>query len=122
MEQRRVLIVEDDAVIGQWLHACFEEIDWRVTRTEAGDEALHLLCDEADFDLVLLDVWLPEINGLELLRTLRGFGVNSPVMVMTAYGESFDQQQARRLGAADVLIKPFDISQLIDRVQSVVDC
>lgn len=122
-EKRRVLVVEDDAVIRAWLEAGLDEQGWTVHCAVDGSEALHLLCEEdgACFDLILLDVWLPEMNGLEVLRTLRGLGVPCPVIVMTAYEDSFDPEHALELGAADVVMKPFDVRDLAERVRVLVN-
>lgn len=114
--KKRVLIVEDDAVINQYVAACFESIDWETVATKEGREALQLLCEEEPFDLILLDVWMPDMNGLEVLRTLRALGITSPVFIMTAYKDSFDVQGVLEMGATDVLVKPFNTHFLMDRI------
>ncbi|HMB94016.1 MAG TPA: response regulator [Rhodothermales bacterium] len=114
--KKRVLIVEDDNVINEYIAACFESLDWEVVATDEGREALQHLCEAESFDLVLLDVWMPDMNGLEVLRTLRGLGITCPVFIMTAYKDSFDVQGVLEMGATDVLVKPFNTDFLLDRV------
>ena len=114
--KKRVLIVEDDAVINEYVAACFESLGWEVVATDEGREALQHLCEAEPFDLILLDVWMPDMNGLEVLRTLRGLGITSPVFIMTAYKDSFDVQGVLEMGATDVLVKPFNTDFLLDRV------
>jgi DNA-binding response OmpR family regulator len=114
--KKRVLIVEDDEVISAYITACFESLDWDILATADGREALQYLCEAESFDLILLDVWMPDMNGLEVLRTLRGLGIASPVFVMTAYEDSFDLQGVIEMGATDVLHKPFNSNFLLDRV------
>ena len=115
-ERKTVLLVEDDHVIRAWIRACLEDACWTVVGTGDGQQALQLVCGDTPFDLILLDVWLPEMNGLEVLRAMRSLGVGCPVLVMTAYEDSFDREHALDLGAADVLIKPFDIEDLQVRI------
>ena len=119
--KKRVLIVEDDEVISEYVAACFEALDWGILSTSGGREALQQLCDAEPFDLILLDIWMPDMNGLEVLRTVRGLGIAVPVFVMTAYEDSFDLQGVIEMGATDVLYKPFNSDLLLSRVTQLME-
>ncbi len=110
MSKRRILVVDDDRAIRESLADLLgEQHDVGVAAT--GAEALRKLKDES-FDLILLDLRLPDRDGLEVLQELFGTGVDTPVIVITAHGTSNTAIQAMQSGAFDYLIKPLDLDEV----------
>ena len=114
----RVLLIEDDGVLGaavrDQIAADGHSVDW-VTRLDMGLAALQ----GAGFDLVLLDLMLPDGRGLPFLRALRGRGDVTPVIILTALDQVSDRIEGLNAGADDYLVKPFDLSELSARIGSV---
>ncbi|MDH4050571.1 MAG: response regulator transcription factor [Rubrivivax sp.] len=114
----RILLVEDDRMIGAGLRAALRQgghaVDW-VTDGRAADGAL---ATEA-FDLVLLDLGLPQLDGLDVLRALRGRGNETPVIVLTARDALASRVAGLDAGADDYLVKPFELEELLARMRAV---
>lgn len=106
-----ILIVDDDAAIGDMEQELFERAGYRVCRAYSGTEALLFLRDNRP-DLILLDLMLPGLSGEALLPQLRGI----PTIVVSAKAETADKVSLLLGGAADYLTKPFDTSELLARV------
>jgi len=115
----RLLIVEDDRDIGESLEEFFSMRDYDVDRTTTGEEALQKITLLPPYDVVLLDVMLPEKDGFEVLREARQSGVDSPVILLTAKSEDEHKLRGFDLGADDYVTKPFDAEELAARVQAV---
>ena len=115
----RVLVIEDDQVLGEAVRdhvaASGHGVDW-MKRVEAAREALATV----PYDLVLLDLNLPDGRGLDLLRELRRGGSKVPVIVLTAMDQIASRIEGLNSGADDYLVKPFDLSELSARVAAVV--
>ncbi len=115
----RVLIVEDDAIIGEGLSAALGaegiSVDW-VRDGEAAEAALY----DRGFAMVLLDLGLPDMDGLDLLKSARKRGIDIPVLVLTARGAVEDRVSGLDLGADDYLLKPFEVRELIARMRALV--
>src|SRR5688500_5045760 len=90
---------------------------YHVETTADGESALERAASEA-FDLVLLDVMLPQMNGLDVLRELRRRGVEVPVIMLTARGQIVDKVVGLKLGADDYVTKPFEMVELLARVEA----
>ncbi len=114
----RVLLIEDDTVLGSALQdqivADGHSLDW-VTRLDAAQEALAV----ANFDLVLLDLMLPDGRGIPFLKTLRSKGSETPVIILTALDQVSTRIEGLNAGADDYLVKPFDLAELSARIGSV---
>jgi DNA-binding response OmpR family regulator len=114
----RILLVEDDRMIGAGLRAALRQgghaVDW-VTDGRAADGAL---ATEA-FDLVLLDLGLPQLDGVDVLRALRGRGNDTPVIVLTARDALASRVAGLDAGADDYLVKPFELDELLARMRAV---
>jgi DNA-binding NtrC family response regulator len=110
--KRHLLVVDDEANIRKILKAAFERADYKVTVAESGDEALKVIASDPTIDLVLTDVLMPGISGVELLAQVRSRRDDLPVLVMTAYGTIPQAVEAMRLGAVDYITKPFDLDVL----------
>jgi two-component system response regulator TctD len=115
----RILVVEDDAEIGAAIHARLTRLGHAVDRETDGATANTLLRVER-FDLVVLDVMLPSMDGFAILRNLRAAGSVTPVLLVTARSAIDDRVSGLGLGADDYLVKPFDYRELEARVQTLL--
>jgi heavy metal response regulator len=114
----RILYVEDDATAREYIEKGLSEQGYQVTT--AGDAKTGLaLALEAAFDLVILDVMLPDSDGFEILRTLRDKGVDTPAIFLTARSTVTDRIRGLNLGADDYLVKPFAFAELLARISAV---
>jgi DNA-binding response OmpR family regulator len=120
VEDARLLIVEDDPEMGMGLEKFFDLKGYDVVRVTNGEEALRKMRHLPAYDIVLLDVMLPEKDGFEVLREARDAGVDSPVIMLTVKGKDEDKLRGFELGADDYVTKPFDAEELAARVQAVI--
>lgn len=116
---RTVLVIEDDAAIRQGVVDALRYHGFAPTEAASGRDALATL-QPGDFDLVLLDLILPDIMGLDILRDIRQTRPTLPVIILTARGEEADRIEGLRLGADDYVVKPFSIRELIARIEAVL--
>ncbi|MBV0913786.1 response regulator transcription factor [Anianabacter salinae] len=114
----RILLIEDDTVLGpavrDQIAADGQSVDW-VTRLDAAGEAVR----GASYDLILLDLMLPDGRGVGFLKTLRKQGDVTPVIILTALDQVSDRIEGLNAGADDYLVKPFDLAELSARIGSV---
>jgi two-component system OmpR family response regulator len=115
----RILIVEDDPVLADGLTRSLRHADYAVDCVNKGDEADHVLAAQS-YDLVILDVGLPGLDGFEVLRRLRRRGGAVPVLVLTARDALPDRVRGLDLGADDYMVKPFDLPELEARVRALI--
>lgn len=115
----RVLIVEDDEVLADGLDRYLKQAGYQTEVAISGTEADALLANE-EYDLVLLDLGLPGVEGLEVLRRLRGRKSRVPVVVVTARDAVEDRVRGLDLGADDYLVKPFALVELESRMRAVM--
>jgi|SRR5215469_11447682 len=114
----RILVIEDEIQLARKVVSSLEQAAHEVRMTNRGDTALHLLDDSA-FDLLVIDVRLPGIDGFEVLRQLRNRQRTSRVLMLTAAGEVHDKVNALGLGADDYVTKPFAMQELLARVEAL---
>jgi two-component system, OmpR family, response regulator len=114
----KILVVEDDRTVGQYVKRGLEEQRYQADLVEDGMEGLRL-ASGGRYDLIVLDLRLPEMNGLEVLRTLRDRGNTTPVLVLTAQDAVDFKVQALRAGADDYVTKPFAFEELLARVEAL---
>jgi len=114
----RLLIVEDEPKTGDYLRKGLGEHGYAVEVARTGADGLHLAL-EGDFDLILLDVMLPGMNGWQVLAKLRE-KKETPVLFLTARDQVDDRVKGLELGADDYLVKPFAFSELLARVRTVL--
>ena len=114
----RVLIVEDEKPISNLIRLSLTKEGFHCTCAYDGAEAADLLEREPSFDLILLDVMLPEVDGFELMEYIRPLEI--PVIFLTAKGAVADRVKGLRLGAEDYIVKPFDTIELLARVDVVL--
>lgn len=113
-----VLIVEDDEAIANLLYMDLNDEGYRCTCVYNGREAADLLEKNTDFDFILLDIMLPEINGYELLEYIKPMEI--PVIFLTAKSAVKDRIQGLKLGADDYIVKPFQSGEVIARMEAVL--
>jgi two-component system, OmpR family, copper resistance phosphate regulon response regulator CusR len=115
-----VLIVEDEPRIAGFLAKGLARQGYRVLVAHNGSDALERTGEEADetIDLMVLDLGLPDIDGLDVLRTLRARGSEVPVIILTARTEASDRAEALRLGAVEYLTKPLPFPELLGSVRA----
>jgi two-component system, OmpR family, response regulator len=114
----KILVVEDDRTVGQYVKRGLEEQRYHADLVADGMEGLRL-ASGGRYDLIVLDLRLPEMNGLEVLRTLRDRGNTTPVLVLTAQDAVDFKVQALRSGADDYVTKPFAFEELLARVEAL---
>lgn len=114
-----ILIVDDEASLRQTLARILQRAGFEVTTTTNGTEALILLSQQA-FDLVYLDIRMPDISGLEVLKTIHAKFPELPVILFTAQPDLSSAVEALRSGAIDYLLKPLKPQTIIERTQSVL--
>lgn len=115
----RILIVEDEKEMAQGLKDNFEFDNHTVLLAEDGESGLALIQSE-DPDLMILDVMLPKLSGLGVLRAIREKGIHKPVIMLTARGQEMDKVLGLELGADDYITKPFSLRELLARVHAVL--
>jgi two-component system response regulator QseB len=115
----RVLLVEDDTMIGEAVRAGLRKQGLAVDWVQDGAAARSALSAET-FELVLLDLGLPKVDGLQVLKWLRGTGSKVPVLILTARDSVDDRIKGLDAGADDYLVKPFDLDELAARVRAVL--
>lgn len=115
----RILLVEDDPALSRGLVATLKGAGYVVDAAFDGESALEMALDEP-YALISLDIGLPDISGLEVLRRLRQRGNKVPVLILTARDAVEDRVQGLDLGADDYLLKPFDPSELGARIRALL--
>lgn len=116
--QKRILLVEDDNDIHQLIESQLQQEDYSVVSARDGEEALAQFQSER-FDLILLDLMLPKINGMELLKQIRGTS-KVPVLIISAKGSDLDKALGLGFGADDYISKPISMIELTARVQAAI--
>jgi two-component system alkaline phosphatase synthesis response regulator PhoP len=114
-----ILVVEDDPVLCEVLKDGLEHEGYRVQTVADGRAAVAAVRSEPP-DLVVLDVMLPALSGLDVCRQLRSSGDGTPIIMLTARGLETDRVRGLRLGADDYLAKPFGFSELLARIEAVL--
>jgi DNA-binding response OmpR family regulator len=116
--RRRILIVEDDLTLRQTLTYNLTREGYEVAGASDGESALAAA--RGRFDLILLDLMLPAMSGLEVLRALRGDGVTTPVIIVSAKADEVDRVVGLKIGADDYVTKPFSRPELLARIEAVL--
>jgi len=115
----KILIVEDEPKTGEYLRQGLTEAGFVVDLASKGDDGLHMAL-QGDYELAILDVMLPGMNGWELLRAIRQRGLQLPAMFLTARDQVEDRVKGLELGADDYLVKPFSFAELLARVRTIL--
>jgi two-component system alkaline phosphatase synthesis response regulator PhoP len=116
---KNILLVEDDPEITSLLNLHFESNLYTLTSCAFGKEAVEIFCNK-DFHMVILDITLPDANGLEICKTIRKKNMNTPILMLTCHGEQSDKVLALELGADDYVTKPFGLLELFARIKALL--
>lgn len=112
---KQILIVEDEMNLARFLELELKYEGYEITLVDNGQDGLDTAMSQ-DFDLILLDLMLPKINGLEVCRRIRK-SKQTPIIIITAKGETFDKVVGLDYGADDYIVKPFEIEELLARIR-----
>ena len=115
----KILIVEDELKTGQYLRQGLTEAGFVADLARDGTDGLHLAL-QGEYDLVVLDVMLPGLDGWQVLQALRLRGLHMPVLFLTARDQVEDRVKGLELGADDYLVKPFSFAELLARVRTIL--
>ncbi len=115
----RVLLVEDERKVASFVARALRENSYAVDLAETGEKALSLSAD-VNYDIILLDVRLPGLSGIEVCREMRQQGVDSPILMLTARSLVEQKVEGLDAGADDYLVKPFALAELLARVRALV--
>ena len=115
----RFLVVEDENRIADFLLAGLESAGYAVDAATDGSTALEMM-HSADYDLVILDLMLPDMDGLKVLEKIRNRKSNAPVLILSARGAIDDRVKGLEFGADDYLVKPFAFVELLARVRALL--
>jgi DNA-binding response OmpR family regulator len=115
---KNVLIIEDDLEIIHLLEIHLKDLGCEVTKATQGDDGLRKAIELVP-DLIILDVMLPEMDGIEVCQKIRANNIQSPIMMLTARSEEIDKVLGLEVGADDYLTKPFSVREFIARVKAI---
>ncbi|MGL5869671.1 response regulator transcription factor [Clostridium chrysemydis] len=113
-----ILVVDDDKNIRNLLYTVLKKENYNVLLASNGIEALNIL-EESQVDIAIIDIMMPKLNGIELTSKIKEL-LDIPILILTAKGEITDKIQAFNTGSDDYLVKPFDITELILRVNALL--
>ena len=114
-----ILVVEDDVVTAAKIEVVLQQENFCCDTTELGEVAVNR-GKELQYDIIILDLLLPDMDGYEVLRQLRAAGVDTPVLILSGLGEVDDKIKGLSFGADDFLTKPFEHRELIARLLAIV--
>lgn len=114
----KILIVEDDAKIRAYVEKGLREAGHAIDLAEDGETGLHLAANEK-YDVIIIDRMLPKLDGLSIIRTLRGSGNLTGVLILSSLGDVDDRVTGLRSGGDDYLVKPFAFVELLARVEAL---
>ncbi len=115
-----MLIVEDDPQVGTDLEAFFEDQGYEVHWTREGDQAIKLLTGAPGFDIAVLNLGLPKINGFDVIRETRKAGIETPILILSGRSSEKDKLKGFDLGADDYVTKPFSVDELAARCRVIL--
>ncbi|MEA4902738.1 response regulator [Desulfitobacterium sp.] len=115
-----ILVVDDQLGVRRLLYETFREENHEVVMAANGKDALKSL-EEFKPDIILMDMKMPGMNGIDTLREIRSFDKKVSVIMMTAYGDAQNMEQARELGVLHYISKPFDLFELRDHVREILE-
>lgn len=119
MEKKKVLIVDDDRDIVQIVATMLEGRGWQIDVAYGGSEALAKVSASRP-DVILLDIMMPEMNGIEVLKKIKKIDTNARIIMITAFGDVESYLDSMELGAYEYINKPFETNELLEMVDKVV--
>ena len=120
MEETKVLVVDDEAVIREGIRRILENSDFQVETCASGRLALEMI-QEKDFDLVITDLKMPGMGGMEVLKTIKILQPEVPVLIITGYSTVDTAVEAMKNGAVDYVAKPFTPEALLEKVAKALE-
>lgn len=115
----RVLVVEDDPATRQSIELMLRKEQWVADSTHLGEDGLEI-GKLYDYDIIILDLMLPDMDGLDVIRQLRASRVDTPVLILSGLDEPERKVRGLGIGADDYIVKPFDRAELMARIQAIV--
>lgn len=112
----RILVIEDDQDVSTYISKGMKEAGHNIDAAHEGKEGLFLATTE-EYDVLIIDRMLPQLDGLTIIKTIRGAGNRTPALILSALGEVDDRVQGLRVGGDDYLVKPFAFAELLARVE-----
>ena len=119
MQHTTILVIEDDSMIADFLRTGLKYEGYEVEISYTGSQGLEMLKQEI-FDLVILDIVLPDVDGFEICSHIRSMGINIPVLMLTVKKEVSDRVKGLDCGADDYLTKPFSFDELLARIRALL--
>lgn len=116
----RILVIEDDEKVSNFIHKGLDELGHKVDLAKDGKDGLFLATTE-DYDVLVVDRMLPEMDGLTILRTMRASDNKTPALILSALGKVDDRVKGLRSGGDDYLVKPFSFAELLARLELLVE-
>ncbi|WP_210470397.1 response regulator transcription factor [Sporosarcina sp. 6E9] len=116
---QRILIVEDELPIRKLLEYNLKLSGYETISAADGEDAIELVQSEQP-DLIVLDIMLPKLDGIEVCKNLRSQGINIPIIMLTAKGDEFDKVHGLEIGADDYMTKPFSPREVVARIKAVL--
>ena len=119
----RILVIEDDEKIGSFIRKGLREAGLTVDLAADGRQGLNLFLDNS-YDAAVVDIMLPSMDGLSIIETIRGRGISTPVLILSAKRSVDDRIKGLQQGGDDYLVKPFSFGELLARIQALIrrDC
>lgn len=119
IENKKILIVEDEVKVATFIKKGLQTQNFEAEIAETGSEAKRFF-DEGMFDLIILDIGLPDMSGLEVCEYIRGKNTKIPILMLTALGSVADKLSGFEVGTDDYVVKPFDFMELLVRVKALL--
>jgi DNA-binding response OmpR family regulator len=119
MPNERILVVDDEKIIQKAILAAYKSENMVVTIASSGNEALTLLKNET-FDLIVLDILMPDIDGFEVVKAIRSSQIMTPIILLSGKTEEFNKVLGLGLGADDYITKPFSVALLISKSKALI--
>lgn len=119
MPNERILVVDDEKIIQKAILAAYKSENMVVTIASSGNEALTLLKNET-FDLIVLDILMPDIDGFEVVKAIRNSQIMTPIILLSGKTEEFNKVLGLGLGADDYITKPFSVALLISKSKALI--
>jgi len=114
----KILIIEDEEKIAKSIAKGLKQESYSVDISFTGEKG-YQLASSGDYDLIILDLMLPDIDGFEICQKLKKFNVSTPILMLTARGEIEDKVNGLNFGADDYLVKPFNFDELLARIRAI---
>lgn len=117
LQNKKILIVEDDDMNFIYLSQIFKIAQIPIIRAKTGHEAIEMVQHESEIDLILMDIQLPDINGIEATEKIREFNSDLPIIAQTASKRDNENDFILNAGFTDVLVKPFKMEELLSKIE-----